>query len=126
MPKTQKQQLGVKGEEAAAEFLKSKGHLIAARNFRFQKSELDIISLIDDVLVISEVKSFQKMPLGAAEYRVDKRKQRQIILGAYGFLSENPEFENRAVRFDVIVVNFSEYPAQVIQHEGAFWDEQGW
>jgi len=126
MPKTQKQQLGVKGEEAAAEFLKSKGHLIAARNFRFQNSELDIISLIDDVLVISEVKSFQKMPLGAAEYRVDKRKQRQIILGAYGFLSENPEFENRAVRFDVIVVNFAEYPAQVIQHEGAFWDEQGW
>jgi len=126
MPKTQKQQLGVRGEDAAAEFLKSKGHLIADRNFRFQKSELDIISLIDDVLVISEVKSYQKPPLGAAEYRVDKKKQRQIILGAYGFLAENSQFENTAVRFDVIVVNFSEYPARIIQHEGAFWDEEGW
>lgn len=126
MPKTQKQLLGIKGEDAAADFLKSKGHALVARNFRFQKSELDIISLHDDVLVISEVKSYQKQPLGAAEYRVDKKKQRQIISGAYGFLAENSQFENSAVRFDVLVVNFSEYPAQIIQYEGAFWDEDGW
>ena len=126
MPKTQKQQLGKKGEDLAVDFLKSKGHSLVARNFRFQKSELDIISSSDDVLVISEVKSYQKLPLGAVEYRVDKKKQRQIILGAYGFLAENSQFENSAVRFDVLVVNFSEYPAQVIQYQGAFWDEEGW
>lgn len=126
MSKTQKQQLGQKGEELAAGFLQSKGHRIISRNYRFQKSELDIISIKDNTLVVSEVKSYLSPPLGAAEYRVHKKKQRQIILGAYGFLGQHPKYENMDVRFDVLIVNFSVYPAEIIHYQGAFWDEQGW
>ena len=126
MSKTQKQQLGQRGEDLAVRFLEAGGHHIITRNYRFQKSELDIVSLKDKTVVISEVKSYLRPPLGAAEYGVHKKKQRQIILGTYGFLAENPEYENMDVRFDVLIVNFSVYPAQIIRHEGAFWDEQGW
>ena len=126
MSKTQKQQLGQKGEDLAVRFLESKGQRIISRNYRFQKSELDIIGIEDAIVVISEVKSYLSPPLGAAEYRVNKKKQRQIILGAYGFLGENPQYENMDVRFDVLIVNFSVYPAEIIQYEAAFWDEEGW
>jgi len=123
---TTKQKLGQNGEEIAVQFLIKGGHQIVSRNFRYGRSELDIISLMDDVLVISEVKSFVSKPLGAAEYRVHKAKQQQIIKGTYGFLARFPQYENKSVRFDVIIVDFSIFPARITQHKEAFWDEQGW
>jgi len=49
--------LGKKGEQLAAEFLISKGYKIVARNFRFQKAEVDIIARKNNVLAIIEVKT---------------------------------------------------------------------
>lgn len=123
---TTRQKLGNNGEEAAVQFLKKEGHEIVSRNFRSGRSELDIISLDGDILVISEVKSFVSQPLDAAEYRVNHQKQTQIIKGANGFLARFPEYENKPLRFDVIIVDFSAFPAKITQHQAAFWDEQGW
>ncbi len=126
MSHTTKQVLGQKGERMAARFLEQQGHSVLFRNFRFGKSELDIISKEADVLVISEVKSFFEAPLGPPEFRVHKTKQKMIIKGAYGFLSRFPEYEGNDMRFDVLIVDFSRYPAQITWHKAAFWDEQGW
>jgi len=126
MTKTTAQRLGQKGEELAAVFLRKKGHKIIARNYRHGKGELDIVSMQHNVLVISEVKSYRSAPLGAAEFRVNRSKQKQIIRTAYDFLAGHPRFEGLDVRFDVIIVDFSSYPAQITHHEAAFWDEQGW
>lgn len=120
------QQLGKQGEKLAQKFLKEAGHKILFQNFRFGRSELDIISLDVDTVVICEVKSFFSDPLGEAELRVNPAKQRQIIKGAYGFISQNPEYEGHALRFDIILVDFSHYPANITWHKEAFWDEQGW
>ena len=38
---------GNKAEELAADFLKKKGYKIIARNFRWQKAEIDIIASFD-------------------------------------------------------------------------------
>jgi putative endonuclease len=118
-----KQALGKKGEELAQNFLQKKGHEIIGANVRYGRSEMDIISIIDNTLVVTEVKSFYAQPLGVAEFRVNKRKQQQIIKGVYGFLSENPKYEGQDVRLDVIVVDFSSYPAKITQHQAAFYDE---
>lgn len=126
MSRTTKQELGQNGEQQAVHFLEQQGHVVLFRNFRFGKSELDIISREGDVLVISEVKSFFEPPLGAPEFRIDKRKQQMIVKGAYGFLSRHPEYEGSDLRFDVLIVDFSKYPAQITWHKEAFWDEQGW
>ena len=126
MSKTAKQRLGQKGEELAAAFLSKQGHKIIRRNYRHGKGELDIVSLDGRTLVISEVKSYRARPLGAAEFRVNKRKQRQIIQTAYAFLAEHPGMEGMDVRFDVLIVDFSSYPAKIIRHQAAFWDEEGW
>ncbi len=126
MSVTSKQQLGQKGEDLAEQFLRREGHRILFRNFRYGKSELDIVSLQGDTLIISEVKSYHARPLGAAEYRVDKHKQRLLITGTHGLLSEHPRYNNLNIRFDVIIVDFSRYPAKITWHQAAFWDEQGW
>ena len=118
--------LGQKGEKLAARFLEKNGHTLVSTNFRSGRSELDIISVIDKTLVVSEVKSFHSDPLGAAEFRVTKSKQKQIIQGAYGFLDKNPEYQGYDVRLDVIIVDFSQYPAQITQHKSAFYDDQNY
>jgi putative endonuclease len=123
---TSKQSLGKKGEELACAFLEQKGHCILFRNHRSGHSELDIVSREAGTLIVTEVKSFNARPLGAAEFRVNAAKQRKIISGTYALLSMNAELQGLNVRFDVIIVDFSAYPAVITHHQGAFWDEQGW
>ena len=53
----------------------------------------------------------------------NKKKQQQIIQGVYGFLDENPKYQGNDVRLDVIIVDFSEYPAKITHHQGAYYDE---
>ena len=47
-----------------------------------------------------------------------------IIETTYGFLSENEKFEDYGVRFDVVVVNFKKYPAEILHYESAFWQNE--
>ena len=124
MKNTQKQILGKNGENAACSFLKNNGHQIIQRNYRNGRSEIDIISLDNLIIVVSEVKSFYADPLGVAEFRVNKKKQRQIIQGVYGFLDENPKYQGNDVRLDVIIVDFSQYPAKITHHQGAYYDDK--
>jgi len=123
MTKTSKQNLGRKGEALATNFLEKNGYKIISKNYRSGRSELDIIAEKDSVLVIFEVKSYYADPLGAVESRVHKNKQKQIIQGTYGFLTEYPEYEGSDIRFDVIIVDFSKYPAKITHHEAAFWQD---
>ncbi|HBG57987.1 MAG TPA: endonuclease, partial [Porphyromonadaceae bacterium] len=48
-------ELGWKGEEAAANYLASKGHRIVERNWTFRGYEVDIISEDDGYIVFVEV-----------------------------------------------------------------------
>jgi putative endonuclease len=126
MKQSQNQALGKNGENVACTFLEKAGHKILQRNYRNGRSELDIISLENSTIVISEVKSFYAIPQDPVEFRVNKKKQRQIIRGAYGFLDENPKYQGYDVRLDVIIVNFTEYPAKITLHQGAFYDDNSY
>ena len=121
---TSNQNLGSKGESLAADYLKKHGYSVVDRNFRSGRSELDIIARKNSTLIICEVKSFYADPLGAAEFRVTRNKQKQVIQGTYGYLAEHPEYEGMNIRFDVLIVDFSAYPAKITHHEGAFWQEE--
>ena len=126
MAKTSKQNLGQKGETIACKFLEKQGATILFRNYRSGRSELDIIARQNDTLIFAEIKSFFQPPAEAAELRVDRRKQRNIIRGVYGFLAENPQYEGLDVRLDVMIVDFSNYPAMVTHYPAAFIDEDGY
>ncbi|MEL6976451.1 MAG: YraN family protein, partial [Bacteroidota bacterium] len=48
--------LGVKGEQIAADFLMKNGYTILEKNYRYRKAELDIIAQKESTLAIVEVK----------------------------------------------------------------------
>ncbi len=121
-----KRLLGNKGEQIAAAYLEKLGHKIVFQNYRSGKYEIDIISITDKILVFSEVKSNYKKPLGESGFKINKAKRNSIINGAYRFIEANPQYSNMDVRFDVLIVNFSVYPAEIDYYKAAFWQERFW
>jgi len=121
-----KRLLGTKGEQLAAAFLEKQGHEIVRQNYRSGHYEIDIISTINKILVISEVKSNYSKPLASTGYRINKSKKNSIINGTYRFLDSNPQYNDMDVRFDVVIVDFSVYPADIEHYEAAFWQERFW
>ena len=97
--------VGNSGENKAAVFLVSGGYQIIARNWRTRCGEIDIIALKDDVLVFVEVKTLPSGNLDTLSHELDKRKQKRIIETAKFFLLINREYNNRKIRFDVMVID---------------------
>ncbi len=121
---TDKQILGKKGEQLTADYLEKKGYKIIDRNFRFGKGEIDIVCKYGDDLVIVEVKSVRVNGYGEGEERISIKKQKKIIKTAYAFLDQHEEYLDFGVRFDVVVVNFSQYPVDIRHYTGAFWQNE--
>lgn len=105
--------LGKKGEEAAAAYLKKSGYEILERNWFFGKYEIDIIARDADCIVFIEVKSRASVQWGNPEDAISKTKMRRIIEAADFYLTENDI--NIPARFDImaLVWNGSEF---LIEH----------
>ena len=111
---------GQLGEQAAIRFLEEKGHRILHTNYRWERKEVDIISLDKEILVFTEVKSRTSFDFGYPEAAVDVRKQEHIKLVAEGFLLDYPQ--NQPSRFDTIAVILKGQNAVEIVHwEDAFY-----
>jgi putative endonuclease len=92
--------LGQKGEDKAASYLLDQGYRLAARNYRYDRKEIDIIAWDDEELVIVEVRT------RATEYHEHPRdsltptKVNAITYAAEAYILEN-ELDCRT-RFDLI------------------------
>ncbi|WP_234109488.1 MULTISPECIES: YraN family protein [Chryseobacterium] len=93
---------GKLAEDLAADFLAKKGHGILARNFRFERLEIDIVSEYEDLIVVTEVKARSYDTLIEPQEAVTKKKIKSIITCADFFMSENEI--DKEVRFDIITV----------------------
>ena len=71
-------ELGKKGEELAIDFLQKKKYSIIARNYRFDKAEVDIIAQMEDILVIVEVKTRSSKDFGNPEEFVKPKLEEYI------------------------------------------------
>ena len=89
-------------ENLAAEYLAAKNYKILARNFRYQRAEIDIIAEFEDIVVIVEVKARSYDTLIEPQEAVTKNKIKSIVLCADFFLNENKI--NKEVRFDIVTV----------------------
>lgn len=119
--KTDRQNLGEKGEQLARSFLEKKGYKILETNFRYRHTELDIICRHKDTLIIVEVKSVRVPGFGSGEERLSPQKQHNIIKTTYAYLRYRSDLIGLGVRFDVVSVNFGECPPLVSHYEGAFY-----
>ncbi|HAI10084.1 MAG TPA: YraN family protein [Phycisphaerales bacterium] len=114
---------GQRGEKIAADFLKAQGYRILERNLKTPQGELDIVALTADqkTVVFVEVKtSVEIHHYHLPEFRVDHRKQRQIVnLAAHW--CRRAKLDDLTIRFDVIGVNLPPEIEPIVRHiPGAF------
>lgn len=98
----QHNETGKEGEKMAAMFLIKKGYSILSRNFRYKKSEIDIIAQKDKTIAFVEVKTRTNAFFQEPELSVTRSKQKQITLGANFFIQENDI--DLDIRFDIIAI----------------------
>lgn len=96
------QELGRNGEQAAKLFLEGKGHILLECNYRFEHKEIDIISLCDDILVFTEIKTRSHYRQGYPEEAVHMQKQQLLKQAAEYYCFLYPQYEK--LRFDVISI----------------------
>ncbi len=77
------------GEDIACRHLKSTGHEIIARNFRAEGGEIDIISLCEDTVFFSEVKTRKSGSMIPIEESITADKRVRIERAAKFFLGKN-------------------------------------
>jgi putative endonuclease len=104
-------------EDIACRYLRDKGYLIVARNWRWRGGEVDIIAKDGDTLVFVEVKGRRTPRYGSPLEAVDRRKRLHLWNSARAFLQGR--IPAPAVRFDVIGVG----PAGVTHVVGAFGED---
>lgn len=89
-------------EDLAAGHLQKNGYRILARNFRFQKAEIDIVAEKDEFIIIVEVKARSTDAFMLPQEAVTRTKMRSIVSAANHYLEESGK--QNEVRFDIISV----------------------
>ena len=117
--------LGSWGESRAADYLKSKGYTITARNYSTRFGEIDIIAENKFCVAFVEVKLRRSRRFMEAKENVDPLKQQRIVVTAGQWLCQNET--GKQPRFDVIEVYApdgigTQHP-EIIHTENAFHGE---
>lgn len=95
-------EFGKLAEELAENFLVQKNYKILAKNFRYQKAEIDIIAEFENQIIIVEVKARATDAFILPQEAINKKKIRLLVSAANYFLEENNI--NLETRFDAISV----------------------
>jgi putative endonuclease len=111
--------IGKAGESLAQKHLKDKGYTILETNWRHGKDEIDIIAVIDNFLVVVEVKTRQSNRLGEPEVSVNRDKQRFLVRAADAYVRRhNIDLETR---FDIISILLKNEKASINHIVDAFY-----
>lgn len=122
-PRTAEAEAGARGEQAAADFLKTRhGYVIVTRNWRNprdRRDEIDLVCRDGDVLVFVEVKARAAGALVNGYQAVDERKKRALRRTVQAYLGQlNPP--PKTFRLDIVEVTMSDrLPPQVMHYENA-------
>lgn len=112
-------ELGKAGEEIAVSYLKKKGYTILHRNYTFKKSEIDIVSKLNDKLIVVEVKTRVSDYLAGPEITVTKKKQKSIIKTANFYIQEHDlDIETQ---FDIVSIIHNSKETRIQHIEDAFY-----
>jgi putative endonuclease len=110
---------GKEGEDLAADFLVRQGYEIVERNFRYRRSEIDLIVRKENWLVFVEVKMRSSDAFGYPEEFVDYKKAKNIVYGAEQYTFENDY--NGNVRYDVVAITMRNGVPDLKHFEDAFY-----
>jgi putative endonuclease len=99
---TPHQQTGNFGEALAVNFLIAKGFTILHTNWRFKKTEVDIIAVNNQILHFVEVKTRTQTQFGLPEDSIDAKKMNALKKAAVGFLEAYTQY--LLLQFDVVSI----------------------
>ncbi len=117
--RSEKKELGRKGEEVAFRFLKKEGYRIIEKNYVCKMGEMDIIASEKDTLVFIEVKTRTSREFGPPQLAVNVWKQRQLSKVALNYLNEKRLRDVKA-RFDVVAILLEQGQEEIELIQDAF------
>ncbi|MFM6965070.1 MAG: YraN family protein [Sphingomonadales bacterium] len=94
--------LGKWGEAYALNYLSELGYTLKARNYKFNRMEIDLVLTDHDILVVVEVKTRHSAELGEPWRAVNLAKQKQIIRVA-NYYTKSIQWPHE-VRFDIVSI----------------------
>lgn len=109
------QELGRRGEDAAARFLERRGYDIIARNWTCLAGEADIIARDGEMVVFVEVKTRSSCEKGLPSQAVNDEKRKRYKRIAELFLHDY-EAEDVAARFDIVAIVVAPPDRAIIRH----------
>ena len=95
--------LGSAGESLAANWLEQNGYTLMARNFRWGKTEIDIVATRGEWLHVIEVKTSSSTAWGPPEQRVHSHKLK-VLQRAAGVLLRLSK--RKWIQYDVIAITW--------------------
>lgn len=111
---TIQQEVGILGEQYAVELLEKKGYRIVERNWRWKRTEIDIIAWDKEVLVCVEVKTRSHTDFGNPIEAITRAKMQLISQAAGAYMRMiNHDWE---IRFDSIAVQVFRDGTYAIEH----------
>ena len=111
-------EIGDKGEKLAAYYLEQKGYTILETNYRYKRTEIDLIGLKDSTIVFFEVKVRSSTDYGYPEEAVSENQTKRIITAAEHYM-ENRSWDKN-IRFDIIAITLKP-DIDIVQFEDAFY-----
>lgn len=108
---TAAQALGRRGEDLAHRFLRAKGFIVVARNYRLSSgdAEADLIARDGLTLVFVEVKSRKTDDFGPPDRAIGEEKRAHLLRIAREYTRKTETPWDR-IRFDVVTVVFTKPP----------------
>lgn len=117
MTTTTRAQIGTRGEDLAADYLRGDGFTILDRNWRCRHGEIDIIAARDELLVFVEVKTRTGHGFGTPAESVTYAKLRRLRRLA-GIWLATQRGSWSAVRIDVIEVRLGRTAPEITHIHG--------
>ena len=113
---------GKRGENKAADYLRSKGYRVAETNYRTSAGEIDIIAWDKEILLFIEVKTRQSTAYGFPEEAVNIAKQNRIGASAEIFMRDRKL--DVELRFDIIsIVEQNGETTEILHIKDAFYPQ---
>ena len=112
-------EFGKEGEKLATDFLIDKGYAIKRKNYRYLKSEIDIIAQKEDILAIVEVRARSNDQIISIAETITPKKIKLLVIGADHYVTSN-ELDVE-VRFDVITILKNSKIFKIEHLESAFY-----
>ena len=114
----QRKDIGKRGEDEAFRLLKSEGYQILERNYRFKRSEIDLIAEKDGILVFIEVKVRSNNSFGFPESFVSDNQINHILAAAEEY--QYQKNWNGNIRFDIISIEGKNNDLKITHFKDAF------